>query len=119
MSRIIKFRVWDEKYNCWEKQRIEFYPNTEILKQGRILSQFIGVQDADGIDMYEGDIVCALSSDNKYNSIIEWCDSQARFGFVSIRCNNMSFSYDLSVGCSKWKVVGNIFENPELVEKNK
>jgi len=79
-----------------------------------IIQRFIGLKDNNNKDIYEGDIVVALSSDNKYKSIVQWDEYDGRWGFVSIKCGNMSFSYNLTYGCSSWEICGNIFENPEL-----
>lgn len=81
-----------------------------------VVQQFTGLKDNAGRDIYEGDIVTALSSDNKYNSVVEWDGIDGRWGFKSIRCKNMQYLYNLTAGCSRWEVVGNIFENPELLK---
>ena len=55
--RELKFRVWDEKYNCWDKSSLLIYPNEEIKKQGRIIQWLTGLKDIYGKEIYEGDII--------------------------------------------------------------
>jgi uncharacterized phage protein (TIGR01671 family) len=127
--RELKFRVWDSKLKKFRGGRLSFYSGSDTLfssasldaygwsipETDLIIQQFTGYKDIHGKDIYDGDIVCALSSDNKYNSIVQWDGIEGRWGFVSIKSKNMSYNYNLGVGCSKWAVVGNIFENPELL----
>jgi len=55
--RELKFRVWDEKYNSWDKSSLLIYPNEEIKKQGRVIQWFTGLKDKSGKEIYEGDII--------------------------------------------------------------
>ncbi len=125
-----KFRVWSI-----ENKKL-YYPDliaisrigavrinidTNFYPDKCVIQQFIDLQDSTGRDIYEGDIVEALSSDNRYLSKIVWCKNDSRFGAESInlRHNSKTISYNLSMGCSRWKIVGNIYENPELVALDK
>lgn len=108
--REIKFRAWDgeamispdyidrDGYGHWKANSI---PNSNNK-----LMQFTGLIDMDNKEIYEGDIV------KVFNTItgsvappkrITWNSETARFN-------------GLSLGTSRvMKVVGNIYENPELV----
>ncbi len=134
-----RFRVWSELNKAFFRPysfNLSF--NGEIVSRDSlglvileqqnkcIVQQFTGLQDAKGEDIYEGDIVTALSSDNQYRSKIVWVDSEARFGAESIPqvrlikgksvMPHQTTSFNLTMGCSRWNVIGNIFENPELLK---
>lgn len=101
-------------------ERMKYWPFVNILNNDNFVIQFFtGLKDKNNRDIYDGDIVIALSSDNQYKSIVQWNKYDGRWGFVSIKCGNMRFSYNLTYGCSSWEICGNIFENPELLGENK
>lgn len=81
------------------------------------VGQFTGLKDADGREIYEGDIV---ERDNSYFQktcpaqpktivgVVEWCDGE----FI------VKDSYKLFNSSEKFpiRVIGNIHDNPELLE---
>lgn len=115
--REIKFRVWDklnkemnniESINFQErrvyKNDVSYlnFNNTELM-------QCTGLKDKNGKEIYEGDIFYTGSKKILY--IVEWIDC----GLKGRQIKNKSW-----VGLDYWKddieVIGNIYENPELME---
>lgn len=106
--REIKFRAWDEN----EKIMIladsfylsdEFEPFIDSVKRAQEsfrLMQYTGLKDKNGIEIYEGDII-----DTK----------QAGIEVVKIQCEYDMIGYRLY--WEKGIVLGNIYENPELLEE--
>ncbi|MCV3315427.1 YopX family protein [Pediococcus ethanolidurans] len=116
---MIKFRAWIETGNETDdyvepmtiQQMIHSKESTFSLEQLNDLvdfEQFTGLKDANGKDIYEGDLVrLADDLDNPYKVIF----NEAKFEF-----SGSKFCYDLSEAFMDCEVIGNVHENSELLE---
>lgn len=123
--REIKFRVLDERLNCIfpiiklnkaiegecevdscyymnERNELEWLPFAE-----GILMQYTGLKDKNGVEIYEGDIIKYQRKGISELLVVEWCKDYASFMFGHIKVE-----FALRYG----EVIGNIYENPELLE---
>ena len=122
--RDIKFRVWDNDLE------IMFYSDTDIFItfsddgicigyeiddeiDDYDLMQYTGVKDKNGREIYEGDIV---EYKNEYH-VIEWDD--CKFMAKGFYCSSQDTPDDFfsEFAYTNCKVIGNIYENSELLEK--
>jgi uncharacterized phage protein (TIGR01671 family) len=116
--RQIKFRVWDESQNnmwyindlYWFEENFvhSFDENPDLTFQ-----QFTGLKDKDGREIYEGDIVDTyVSRLGEYRLVVEY--HAPAFDFFTLP-KPMEFQMCFSE-INDPKIIGNIFENPELLE---
>ena len=126
--RELKFRAWDidEKRFIYPNKRYQGHHVLTLngqfqnLQNGSggdeyVVQQFTGIKDSKGIDVYEGDIIRGKFLDTDYNHLktinaeVVWIERYASF----------------NIGIEEWRysgepvtIIGNIFKNSELLNKN-
>lgn len=129
-----KFKIWDKTRNKWlfsncgqflltQDGNVMFHmdgdnPLEPIIDQIEYeVLMYTGLKDKNGKEIYEGDIVKYTSE--LENGIFEVKYGNCRFYGLWIEANFMGITTDLFyLGCSnELEVIGNIYENPELLEE--
>ncbi len=133
MNRIIKFRVWDDKLkvlytpekdakylNLWQ---IPAAKGGNVLYPNGVLMQCTGLHDKNAKEIYEGDVVAIPLYGN---AIIIWNENICAFQYaysaigegtsVGGRMTNTLYDHYSEV---KYEVIGNVYENPDLLIQNK
>lgn len=131
MSREIKFRAWDYDTNtmiypdseletifCFDKVGLSVYHNNGQELSSFELMQYAGLKDKNGKEIYEGDIL--------YHNEYYWLVKHGEYKYHTYDSTDIT-SYGLIFENynfgetnnfnSNWIVVGNIYENPELLEE--
>lgn len=125
-TREIKFRAWDTQNECFlESFGFVRYPDGTLgvndstppfNKYGLVvLMQYTGLKDKNGVEIYEGDIVQSKSVDGPLLWQVVWgeLDVLTGFDYVPIGHSFSSVHNRLDENC---EVIGNIYENPELLD---
>lgn len=106
--RTIKFRGWDteDQVMVYKINSLRLFDG-ELKPDEYILMQFTGLKDLEGKDIYEGDIVKFQDWKPKE---VSWLDKVAGYELKGI------LLWLSQNDAEKMKVIGNIHENPELLE---
>mgnify|MGYP001145942186 CR=1 FL=1 len=122
--REIKFRAWDKErkkmftgfsfediYSGYDESYIECEGENDFWScpnwNTAVLMEYIGLKDKNGKEIYEGDIVKQHFYNSMWFDVIDKVEIDAIYG-ASLRTGTKD---------SEWEVIGNIYENPELLEE--
>lgn len=132
MNREIKFRVWSLDEKEWMKyptqedfisQKEDF--NNIFDNENVVFQQFTGLKDKNGKEIYEGDIIIFMGKwDEKGNVLkpdyapyqIIWLGGGCHAQLIQPSSPRSFHIHNeiLFIGHTDNKIIGNIFENPEI-----
>lgn len=125
MGDRFKFRIWDKKLKKLAKWNDNPYHNMEIMNyicvdnpvtdwkhEDYVLMQCTGLKDNNGKLIYEGDVVrifhvSGTMQGKLFTDVVEWNE---------LRCRFDTEKYGVFDEDDTYEVIGNIYQNPELLE---
>ncbi|MES5890783.1 YopX family protein [Lacticaseibacillus paracasei] len=117
MKREIKFRAWDkENKKMAQVSRIDFGPGgIKYLVDDSVLLEYTGLHDKNGREIYEGDIV-RTGDDNVGDPAPMIGKVIMQDGSWLIENEEKQEAIDLFSEITSREVIGNIFEDKQLLE---
>lgn len=125
-KRIFKFRGKDVFTDTWKygdlvhNQKVTttgLEPRTMVggyeVKEETV-SQYTGINDCDGKEIYEGDILRYIDDNKvkkKYDRVVVFYDGSYFLRNIKTGMDTLLLIFCIDKELSKWKIIGNIFDN--------
>ncbi|WP_028982860.1 YopX family protein [Sporolactobacillus terrae] len=133
MTREIKFRLyckkteemadWNSVKEAIDSNEFSVSDILEMVEDDAFSApmQYTGLHDKNGREIYEGDIVHSKTLVNGFESIGQVIFRDAHFLFQAINSQFGSSGWvsDLGIVLKEYEVIGNIYENPDLLKEGK
>lgn len=109
------------KYRAWNKidKVMISLPNSPRMVNGElvcddddILLEYIGLADKSGVDIFEGDAFTTDDFTSDFICVVTWSNDDCAF---ILKSGGQSSKIDPNY-LKSFKLIGNIHENPELIE---
>lgn len=125
-KRIFKFRGKDVFTDTWKYG--DLVHNKKVTTTGleprtmvggyevkeETVSQYTGINDCDGKEIYEGDILRYIDDNKvkkKYDRVVVFYDGSYFLRNIKTGMDTLLLIFCIDKKLSKWKIIGNIFDN--------
>ena len=123
--REIKFRTWDKKDKLWVAGWSIGQAGVQTETSNKVFMQYTGLQDKNGKEIFEGDVIPIVienlgESIKTVNGVVKFERGQWNIEYLHPFEKEMYIAnlYRLLERKEK-EILGNIYENPELLKEGK
>ena len=121
--RVLKFRAWDKKLNrMWSWEELKNLPLSDLeTRKDLDFMQLTGLKDKNGVEIFCDDIIEIKNDVSKGKYRVDWDSEKGEWCIVDdLKPKKYSLGIFIRRICgigNKIEIIGNIYENPELLIK--
>ena len=115
VSRVLKFRIWNGFEWLFTQDSFNALKNPKTFRTYEV-QQSIALKDKNGKEIYEGDIIHFGYTPNiVFAGIVKYLDDRASYGIIS---KGGFETFENLIDYMEFaEIIGNVCENPKLVDK--
>lgn len=115
--REINFRFWNTRNKRWEDDPLKTNPyyQNPFSNSDLIPMQFTGLKDKNGKEIYEGDVLIPSRMADSNIDYYTMIGDKAVPHKYEIEWDERCACFNMPPELINWEVIGNIYENPELL----
>lgn len=118
--REIKFRAWFPKKMEMKMidldEQLHDVTEWSVAERDGYIMQYTGLLDKNGKEIYEGDCFSVNNPTTKTRYGVCWVVYNHSFGRYELEDNIQDGEFDFNYFARNGKIIGNIYENPELLK---
>lgn len=113
---LLSFREKEISISTADKENIDYHGYTPRKNTTIVLMQYTGLKDKNGVDVYESDLLLSINHrDNGSDEVVKIYYGDAGFNYMTL---DGKFNWLSYIPEDTREVIGNIHENPELLDGN-
>lgn len=130
--REVKFRLWLDNEMLSHEQLIRMDQDTHAMytiitkekqEEGTVLMQYTGLKDKDGVEIFEGDVLRRVSEEWDVDAVYKVVWGGIDYPAWDVKPwyegeSNFFSDYENADEWGTLEIIGNIYENPELLNKS-
>ncbi len=97
---------------------VDTFPHNYSPEEVELL-EYTGLKDKNGKEIYEGDILQTFPlQDIRFEVVSEWNTDETAWGWGLKVYSPKKFVYAMDKSVDRMEIIGNIYKNPELMERD-
>ncbi len=121
LERVNLAEAYNKSPELWSSEHDSLFINQKFVEfeKDKIALKCTGLEDKNGTLIYEGDILKETytfeGEQEEDITVVEWLEGSAGFAMLHIDYIDFTYFDEKDVDLSRFEIIGNKYENPELI----